>query len=47
MNLAANGNAFYEKTVLEVRTFQQRDYLWPIPNNEVLKDPNMVQNTGW
>lgn len=47
MNLAASGNAFYEKTLLETRVFNKRDYLWPIPNNEVLKDKQMVQNTGW
>ncbi len=47
MNLQASGNAFYEKTLLEVRKFLPRDYLWPIPNNEVLRNELLVQNTGW
>ncbi|MGC4232082.1 MAG: RagB/SusD family nutrient uptake outer membrane protein [Niabella sp.] len=47
MNLQANGDAFYEKTLLEVRKFLPRDYLWPIPNNEVLKNDLLKQNTGW
>lgn len=47
MNMFADGNAFYEKTLIETRTFRQRDYLWPIPNNEILKNVLMVQNPGW
>lgn len=47
MNMFADGNAFYEKTLIENRIFRQRDYLWPIPNDEILKDDLMVQNPGW
>ncbi len=47
MNMFADGNAFYEKTLIETRVFRQRDYLWPIPNDEILKDELMVQNPGW
>lgn len=47
MNLQANGDAFHTRTLLEVRKFLHRDYLWPIPNNEVLKNELLVQNTGW
>ncbi|MHC8948829.1 RagB/SusD family nutrient uptake outer membrane protein [Sphingobacterium hungaricum] len=47
MNMFADGNAFYERTLIETRTFRQRDYLWPIPNNEILKNVLMVQNPGW
>jgi ankyrin repeat protein len=47
MNMYANGANFYQKTLLETRVFYSRDYLFPIPNNEVLKDNLMVQNPGW
>ena len=47
MNMYVNGDDFYKKTLIETRVFQPRDYLFPIPNNEVLKDNLMVQNPGW
>lgn len=47
MNMFVDGNAFYDKTKIETRTFRPRDYLWPIPNNEILKNELMVQNPGW
>jgi len=47
MNMFADGNAFYENTLIETRVFRQRDYLWPIPNNEILKNELLVQNPGW
>lgn len=47
MNMFANGNAFYEHTLTETRIFRQRDYLWPIPNNEILRNELLVQNPGW
>jgi hypothetical protein len=30
-----------------VRNFQQRDYLWPIPQKEMDLNKNLQQNTGW
>jgi starch-binding outer membrane protein, SusD/RagB family len=47
MNMYADGAAFYQKTQLETRVFYARDYFFPIPNNEILKDNLMVQNPGW
>lgn len=47
MNVYADGAGFYEKTLVQKRRFLQRDYLWPIPNNEILKDEYLVQNPGW
>ncbi|MGN6618219.1 MAG: RagB/SusD family nutrient uptake outer membrane protein [Ilyomonas sp.] len=47
MNTYADGDDFYEKTLVEKRRFLQRDYLWPIPNDEILKDQYLVQNPGW
>lgn len=47
MNMYVSGDAFYKKTLLETRIFQKRDYFFPIPNYEVLKDNLLVQNPGW
>lgn len=47
MDRTKNGAAFYTKTLLETRVFRKRDYLFPIPANEVLKNPLIKQNTGW
>jgi hypothetical protein len=47
MNMYLNGPGFYYQIPTEQRVFRTRDYLFPIPNNEVLKDPLMVQNPGW
>jgi hypothetical protein len=47
MNMYADGSAFYQLTTVADRTFRQRDYLWPIPNDEILKNSLLVQNPGW
>jgi hypothetical protein len=47
MNVYADGNDFYAKTLIQKRRFLPRDYLWPIPNDEILKDKYLVQNPGW
>lgn len=48
MDMEANGDTFYKLTQVELRTFRKRDYLWPIPDNEILKTNKLiVQNTGW
>jgi hypothetical protein len=48
MDMSKSDNSFYNKTQLEIRSFRkERDYLFPIPNDEVLKNNNMVQNPGW
>jgi starch-binding outer membrane protein, SusD/RagB family len=39
--------AFYVRTVFENRVFQKKHYLWPIPQQELDIDKNLVQNTGW
>lgn len=47
MNVYGDGDAFYQKTLVQKRRFLPRDYLWPIPNAEILKDQYLVQNPGW
>jgi hypothetical protein len=39
--------SFYKRTVFETRVFQKKHYLWPIPQQELNIDKNLVQNTGW
>ena len=29
------------------RNFLKKDYLWPISQNEILRNPNLIQNPGW
>lgn len=53
--LDADGTADYSKIsnrsqmrLIETRTFNvNRDYLWPIPNIEILTNTKLVQNPGW
>ena len=34
--------------LVEVRSFNPaRDYLWPIPDIEIITNPNLVQNPGY
>ena len=47
MNLEGNGAAFYNKVLLETRIFRKRDYLFPIPLDEMLRNTKLVQNAGW
>jgi hypothetical protein len=47
MNMNGNGNDFYQRTLIENRIFVDKDYLFPIPNTQILINPNLVQNPGW
>lgn len=47
MNMFGNGNEFYQRTLIENRIFADKDYLFPIPNTQILINPNLVQNPGW
>jgi len=48
MNMNANGDDFYTPTVYQQRVFRaDRDYLFPIPNDETLLNLNLAQNPGW
>ena len=38
---------YYNIVTLFNQSFTQRDYLWPIPENEIVKNPKLVQNPGW
>lgn len=39
--------AYYRPTVMFNQTFRTRDYFWPIADNNITVNKNIVQNTGW
>lgn len=44
--LQLNGSS-YERVVVENRSYEDYMYFSPIPNSEILKYDNLVQNRGW
>jgi len=38
---------YYVPTVLFNQTFSSKDYLWPLKENTILVNRNLVQNPGW
>ena len=38
---------FYEVENIFYRNYSTKDYLWPISQNELLRNPNLIQNPGW
>lgn len=44
---AREESEFYEVVVFENRVFDQRHYLWPIPQDEINSNPSLIQNPGW
>ncbi len=42
-----NPQEYYRVTTFFNQTFSERDYFWPIPEDETVKNPNLVQNIGW
>ena len=39
--------AFFKRTRFETRVFRKSFYFFPIPQTEVQRNPNLVQNPGW
>jgi hypothetical protein len=37
----------YTPKVVETRVWDDKMYLYPIPQNEIFVNKNLVQNTGW
>ncbi|WP_235292015.1 RagB/SusD family nutrient uptake outer membrane protein [Portibacter lacus] len=46
-NIGGSGLSFYNVNTLFTPTFTSKDYLWPIPLQEIINNPNLVQNVGW
>ena len=38
---------YYTVRTLFNPSYSEKDYLWPIPEDETIKDPNLIQNPGW
>jgi len=38
---------YYRVKSIYFQSYTLRDYLWPIPENEIVLNPNIVQNPGW
>lgn len=47
MDTDADPPAFYTRWVFETRVFHKSYYLFPIPQSELDRDKNLVQNPGW
>lgn len=47
MNSKADAPEFFEKVVTETRVFDKKHYLFPIPDEDIRRNPEMVQNYGW
>ncbi len=43
----AQNAAFFNQRVLQSRVFTLRDCLWPIDQNELDRNSNLIQNPGW
>jgi hypothetical protein len=44
---ASTPNIYYTPNVVYVQKFSVRDYLAPIPESDLIKNPNLIQNPGW
>jgi hypothetical protein len=43
----ADAAGFYQVKNIYFRDFLNKDYLWPISQNERLRNPNLIQSPGW
>ena len=43
----SRANYYYRSTVVNKQSFGVKDYFWPISNDNLLKNDNLVQNIGW
>jgi hypothetical protein len=44
---AANQDDFFQLYIKQIRRFQFRDNLWPIPLSDININPNLIQNPSW
>ncbi|MCK0158032.1 RagB/SusD family nutrient uptake outer membrane protein [Cellulophaga sp. F20128] len=45
--LENDADDYYTIRTLYNPTYSEKDYLWPIPETETIKDPSLIQNPGW
>lgn len=46
-DISGKGLGFYNVTTVFTPSYNFKDYLWPIREDEIIKNPNLVQNPGW
>jgi hypothetical protein len=46
-NISGRGTEFYKVVTIYTPQFDFKDYFWPIKEDELIKNPNLVQNLGW
>ncbi|MDJ1480914.1 RagB/SusD family nutrient uptake outer membrane protein [Cytophagaceae bacterium YF14B1] len=42
-----NPNAYFKRTIYQRRIFSKKNYWFPVPQSEIDKNPNLVQNPFW
>jgi hypothetical protein len=42
-----NANAYFKRTIYQTRVFTKKNYWFPVPQSEIDKNPNLVQNPFW
>lgn len=47
LNISADLPDFYNVVPFETRVFTKRSYFYPVPQNDINSDKQLVQNTGW
>ena len=47
MNYRSDAPAFFEKVVFDTRKFEKKNYLFAIPQEDILRVEKLVQNPGW
>ena len=43
----SNANSFYVRTYYKSRTFNKKQYLWPVPQSQMDINPNLRQAPGY
>ncbi|MBN1927555.1 MAG: RagB/SusD family nutrient uptake outer membrane protein [Prolixibacteraceae bacterium] len=46
-NISGRNLDFYKVVTIFTPQFEFKDYFWPIKEEELIKNPNLVQNLGW
>lgn len=46
-DISGSGLAFYNVTTIFTPSYTFKDYLWPIREQEIIKNANLLQNPGW
>lgn len=47
MNMDGDATTFFQRIIVQRRVFETKQYLYPIPYNELEKSKLLVQNPGW